>query len=750
MLEAAQAHEADLVADALRRLFAHTSVGFVLLDPQLRFVVVNDVMAQVNGLPVAEHLGRFVGDVLPGLDEAAIEALRRVLETGEPLRDVEVSGTVPASPVRHVWLEDFVRVESSSGAVVGVASIVTDVTAERLGARRLRQLIDSLFSFVGLCTPDGTLVEANRSAVEAAGVRLEDVLGRPFWDTWWFTWNTDVVARIREAVAEAGQGRSIREDVEIRVATGSMTIDFQLVPVVEDGEVVALVPSATDVTARRRSVEQASALGTLARRLAVATTVDDVVTVVHEAVPAAAGARAAAVATDPEHFGELRLDAPDAAADDDEGRARVETVAELVGQSLRRARLADARSLAARRTGALAVLAAELASANTLDEVRAAVDQLAPPVVGARSAALGLVDADSRVVRVAYGPSYASGLAQRYSTQRADVDLPHAVAVRTGRMVLLPDRAAYAAQFPHVLPDVLSAGVHAGAAVPVRDSRDRVIGAIGFGWADPLAVDDVLVATLDTIGELCGQTVERARLHADEHEFVDALQRRFLRPLPETDVFDLAATYRAAQSAVGIGGDFYDAIVLDGGQLAVLLGDVAGHGMAAAADMAQLRTVLSTLLAAGTPLDELFRRADPVLGRVAGTSLATAAAAVVDPAADTLAYVHAGHPPLVLRRPDGTVCTLDDARGALLGLDLEQVGAAVVPFPAGSVLVGYTDGLVETRHAPLDDGIARVVEAVASCPPDAGAAAIGRVLLEHCVGTRSLEDDVAVLVVRRP
>jgi PAS domain S-box-containing protein len=784
------------IEDLLRALFTEAPIGFALFDRDLRFVMVNEALAAVNGLPVEAHLGRFVRDVLPDIDDAAEEVLRRVLLTGEPLRDVEISGRTPASAQRRTWLEDFYRLRTPSGEVLGVAAVLSDVTAQRRSERRLRQVIDSLFSFVGLCLPDGTLVEVNRTALRGGGLTMADVIGHKVWQTPWVTWDPAVAERVRASVERARAGESSRFDLEVRMAHGNVIVDYQMVPVVEDGETVALVPSATDVTARRRSVEQATGLAHLARRLNAVSTVAEVADVIRRHASAAAGSRYAAVGLldgdgatvsllqppdlpahlharyrtlplgSPLHivrairdsrtvvvadpvcpqdvdgdaelarrlredraeagvgvtvatplvggdgvtFGAVSMGWPEAADLDDELAARVETIAELCAQSVERARLADARVVAAQRTAALAALAQGLASAVTTSEVTAAITRLTPGVVGARVASVELVG-----------------------------EQPARDGVGT----------------PPALETLVRA---ASATLPLRDSAGRVIGRLTLGWRVPVRFEAVLRATLATVAELCGQTVERARLHAAEHELVEGLQRRFLRPLPDVAGTEIHATYLAAQRVVGIGGDFYDGVLLPDGRIAVVVCDVAGHGMEAAADMAQLRTVLSTLLAAGAPLGTLFVRAEQVLGQVADVSLATAAVAVVDLGADVVTYLHAGHPPFVLRSPDGVTRTLDGARGPLLGVSTlggagRQGVPATVPFAPGSILVGYTDGLVETRRTPLGAGIDALVEAVAQVGGPAGpptAADVAAAVLERCVADRPLTDDVALLVLSRP
>lgn len=145
------------------------------------------------------------------------------------------------------------------GDFLGYIGSGTDITElkqyeenTRQNEQRLRGLIDNLFSFVGLLTPDGTLVEINRTALDVANLKPSDVLGKKFADTYWWSWTEDVQEHLCEAIVRAAQGETLRYDVVIRVGKNQfITIDFQIAPVfAESGEVIYLVPSGIDVTER--------------------------------------------------------------------------------------------------------------------------------------------------------------------------------------------------------------------------------------------------------------------------------------------------------------------------------------------------------------------------------------------------------------------------------------------------------------------------------------------------------------------
>jgi|GEM_PF-957272 len=146
---------------------------------------------------------------------------------------------------------------SASGAVIGVSTVHRDVTEERLAEQRLRSVLDNLFSFVGVLEPDGTLVEANRAPLEAAGIEASDVMGKKFWDCYWWNYAPEIQAQLQQSCARARAGEIMRYDVQVRVAGGHLLwIDFQLAPLFDaDGEVVNLIPSGIDISDRKAMIE---------------------------------------------------------------------------------------------------------------------------------------------------------------------------------------------------------------------------------------------------------------------------------------------------------------------------------------------------------------------------------------------------------------------------------------------------------------------------------------------------------------
>ena len=172
--------------------------------------------------------------------------------------------------VRHkagqwVWMSDQASVvRNAAGEVERIVGLVKDVTDRRLAEQAVRasedfrrRSFDQLAAFAGVLDLDGTLIEANRAPIEAAGLTRADVLGKPFWECSWWSYAPDVQARLRDAIARARAGETVRYDESVMMANGLMPIDFQLAPLRDEtGRVTHLIPSAVDITERKR-VEEA-------------------------------------------------------------------------------------------------------------------------------------------------------------------------------------------------------------------------------------------------------------------------------------------------------------------------------------------------------------------------------------------------------------------------------------------------------------------------------------------------------------
>ncbi|MDQ1037213.1 anti-sigma regulatory factor (Ser/Thr protein kinase)/PAS domain-containing protein [Streptomyces sp. V3I8] len=242
------------------------------------------------------------------------------------------------------------------------------------------------------------------------------------------------------------------------------------------------------------------------------------------------------------------------------------------------------------------------------------------------------------------------------------------------------------------------------------------------------------------------------RLRASERrqrETAVTLQRSLLpQELEEPDDLRVAATYHPGGTEAAVGGDWYDVIILGGGRTALVIGDVMGRGVRAAAVMGQLRTAVRAYARLDLPPHEVLQLLDGLAMEIDPNQIATCVYAVHDPNEGRLVYASAGHLPILVRDESGTVLRADEPTGPPLGTGGWMHASGTVPLGPGSTAVLYTDGLVERRDADLDEGIASLAGALA------GATGTPQVVCDRLVRSAGVtadhDDDVAVLVLQHP
>jgi hypothetical protein len=367
--------------------------------------------------------------------------------------------------------------------------------------------------------------------------------------------------------------------------------------------------------------------------------------------------------------------------------------------------------------------------------------------VGADYSNVALFDAVRQSLRLFHGTFLTPEIADRYTDVPLGAPFPIAVAARTGKAVLLPDLASYRDRFPGILADTIAAGVEATASLALHREDGTLVGSIGFAWTVPTTFDPKLESALNAVADLCISTIEGAERYDAEHDLIVQMHRSLLGAPPTMAGIEVSARYLPASENHSVGGDWYEGLLLDGNRIALVVGDVTGHGVAAAADMALLRGMVTALLHSGVAVADVFSEVSSVLRQRPGLLLATAALAVVDVAAETVTFATAGHPPPVLRLPDGQIRTLDTANAPIIGHASTRSVADIAPFPIGSLLVMFTDGLVERRDRPFDVGIGQVAAVLAALTEHVTPDELSDILLHELMGNRDGADDVALLVV---
>jgi hypothetical protein len=285
-------------------------------------------------------------------------------------------------------------------------------------------------------------------------------------------------------------------------------------------------------------------------------------------------------------------------------------------------------------------------------------------------------------------------------------------------------------------------------------ARRRTLGAIALirtAAGNPFSQDDVHLAA--DLGSRAALAIDNVRLYQREHTVADTLQRSLLPVLPDVPGIESAAHYVSASSAADVGGDFYDLLALPDDSVAIVVGDVVGHDVAAAAAMGHLRGLLRACIWDSEEADPgaVLARVDRLVQGLRVASLATMVyARAVRPDADgepwRVHVANAGHPPMLLRRPNGSVDILAEVTGMLVGVDVASRREAVVlEVPRGSTLIAYTDGLIERPGRDMDAGIHELCERVMRAPRDADPRELCDIAVSGALDHR---DDVALIAVR--
>jgi PAS domain S-box-containing protein len=292
---------------------------------------------------------------------------------------------------------------------------------------------------------------------------------------------------------------------------------------------------------------------------------------------------------------------------------------------------------------------------------------------------------------------------------------------------------------------------HSAMVVPLK-ARRQVLGALSIvSSSSGRTYDEDDLSMAADLARRAALTVDNARLYQQEHQVAEQLQRSLLPQLPTVPGLDVAARYLPGVREARVGGDWYDVFPLPDGAVGIAVGDVMGHDLTAAASMGQLRSVLRSYAWQGARPATVLDNVDELVQGMAMAQLATVAYArlerPVDGAPGELCFANAGHLPPALRGPDGVVRLLDGGRSLLIGVATgTERTDALEELASGSMLVLYTDGLVEQRGLDPDEGLERLRRAVAEVEVrDA------EQVCDDLVGAldgADREDDVALLVVR--
>jgi PAS domain S-box-containing protein len=329
----------------------------------------------------------------------------------------------------------------------------------------------------------------------------------------------------------------------------------------------------------------------------------------------------------------------------------------------------------------------------------------------------------------------------------AGLDLPPDHVIATGEPLEYADVEELVSQFPDAKEVAGTLGLNGATFVVPLDTGARVMGALSVTFFHEVAGDQLdlvrfALAELDTV---LAHSLLQAEFHEREAEIASTFQRSMLELAVEADPrLALSVHYQAGAEQMEAGGDWYDVVPLDDGRIALMVGDVVGRSLEAAAAMGRLRGACrGLLLATGDPA-AVLTHLDTVAATIEGARFSTCCCVVVDPGAQTATYSAAGHPPALVLRDDDEPEYLWGAQGPPLAVPVANRPVATTAFPTGTRLFLYTDGLVERRDELIDMGLDRLVRA-AVAGRDRGVAMECDRIASALFDDFSQSDDVAIV-----
>lgn len=704
----------------LDTLLEHAPVAFAFCDTDFRFVRANAPLAEIDGVSVAEHLGRTVAEVLPEFWPRIEDTLRHVVESGESIVGLELGGPAGATtaPGRYFSLSVY-PVRGGSGHVLGFGAIALDVTERRRAELAAQLVAEAVEVLVGAPDVDSALEEAVGLAVPRfadschlyyrapgdtphvaiahvdADLRERLYAAHERWplDLDGFLAPVDSGRRrtlLLEEVTDEHRDQLAGGDTEHRALIDAHGVQSAIITALESAgrPVGLLVFNRTETSGRRFGTDDVGVAEALADRFA-------------EGVHAAA----------------LRADAREA-------HGRVQLLAR-VGELLTVDLDSDARM---RRFVRLAVPAfADVCVANILER-------------GA-----------FHLRYYAVSPALASQFPHIRDWEPMDVDTPSASAeaVRRGAAVLIANADELLDRFDGERRRLAhETGIRSILSVPLLDSDGTAMGTATFAMArSGRRYSQADVPLAEELGRRAAAALRHAQRFEHERDTASALQRSLLpSELPMLHDVELAARYLPASVGSPVGGDWYDVTTLPDGRLVLGIGDVVGHGLRAALSTGRLRAALQVCAFDGDDPGRVLDRMNRFMLAVPDADMATMIVARYDPASGALEVASAGHPPLLLVDEHGARFAEPVPAPPLRATDhAEYVTHESVLLP-GSTVVFYTDGLVERRGESLDVGFARLRTAAEGALGDPER--VADELLDQLLPSGSAADDVAVLILR--
>ncbi|MFF4117667.1 ATP-binding SpoIIE family protein phosphatase [Streptomyces sp. NPDC001714] len=410
-----------------------------------------------------------------------------------------------------------------------------------------------------------------------------------------------------------------------------------------------------------------------------------------------------------------------------------------------------AEQIAAERIAQLGRLTTAFARAVTVRDVMDAIAAELRPLFGAVGLMVQFLEGDLLLLAETVG--YSPEFVDRVSKARLSFPAPSREALQRRTPVYLTSRQDFMRRYPEAADHAFRSGKHAWVFLPLIASG-RPLGCCVISFAESRRFTEEEHTLLTAVSGLMAQALERARLYDDEHRRATELQRGLLpRDLPILPTATTASRYLPTGS--GVGGDWYDVVPLSADRVAFIIGDVMGHGLPEAATMGRLRTAVHTLTTLELPPDELLAQLNDLVSDLGDDSYATCLYALYDPVTRVCTMARAGHPPPALLLPGGSVRFPDLPSNPPLGAAAPPFETGHVDVPDGTVLVLYTDGLVESASRDIDNGMEQL-GAVLAASHKGGPGPMAEPLDRLCdalvntlwPGQEASSDDAAMLVAR--
>ncbi|WUK10697.1 SpoIIE family protein phosphatase [Kitasatospora sp. NBC_00374] len=389
-------------------------------------------------------------------------------------------------------------------------------------------------------------------------------------------------------------------------------------------------------------------------------------------------------------------------------------------------------------------LAGALTEAISVQDVVSMISEQIVPAFGGQ--AVAVLMAEGRRLRIVGHRGYPPGLVDQFDSTPLTETTPGVQASTNPVPAFFETRAELERLYPdrHETQD----GMAAWAYLPLVTSR-RLIGTCVLAFAEPHTFDVEERAVLTSLGGLIAQALDRARLYDTKSVLAHGLQESLLpRALPVVPSLEVSARYLPGTAGMEVGGDFYDLIRVGADSVAVVIGDVQGHNVNAAALMGQIRTAVRAFAAADADPSAVLARTNRLLADLDTALLASCAYLLVDLARREAWLANAGHPVPLRYGPDGRAEALEPLTGMVLNVDpAAEYPRIRIDLPIGTTLVLYTDGLIEVPGADLDQALADLTATLARHggePLDRLADA----LIGQAGQAEHRTDDIALLLVR--